>query len=103
MKSQSAITAERNMERTPGLSPPNHALAATAGKKKMNGSDAGPTTCVNASLAIQPRRTAAIAAPYRCQIGRRTSDVLGQTVSRDPMILLVIQENPRPLDCSAVE
>src|SRR5688572_12813748 len=90
IKNQSATAAERHMESTPGLRPPNHALAATAGKKKMNGSDVGPTACVSASLAIQPRRTAAIATPYRCQVGRATNDVFENNVSADRMLIALV-------------
>src|SRR5690242_4220594 len=87
IKNQSARAAARNMESTPGPRPPNHALAATAGKKKMNGSDVGPTARVSASLAIQPRRTATIVAPYRCQVGRGIIDVFNKNVSGDCVLI----------------
>src|SRR5438093_8383744 len=87
IKNQSAIAAASTMESTPGPNPPNHALAATAGKKKMKGSDVGPTACVSASLAIQPRSTAAMATPYRCQVGRASIDVFESNISEGPSLL----------------
>src|SRR5437867_3016328 len=87
IKNQSARAAARNMEIRPGPSPPNHALAATAGKKKINGSELGPMACVSASLAIQPTKTVAIATPYRCQVGRASIDVFESNASEGRMLL----------------
>ena len=86
IKNQSAKAADKNTANKPGPRPPNHVAAATAGKKKMKGSDVGPTACVSAALAIQPTNTATTAKPYRRQAGCARIEGFNNKVSADRMI-----------------